>query len=447
MNESAPSPAEPQQPPIAQSSPPLQGERVTFTGTLASMTHEAASELVEQHGGIATHHVSKQTTMLVVGEEGWPLEEDGKPSVKLQQVTQWQHEGLPIRIVAESTWLNLLGIDDRRKEVHRLYTPAMLHQLLGVTVHQIRSWERRGLIKPIRKVFRLPYFDFDEVSNVRRLSEWLAAGISREKLEESLEHIKQILPDIEQPLTQLDLLLEDSHLLFRDDHGLVDPLRGQRLFDFESCEAAADPAAEAADSALPLDQPLTNFFAAYMLEDSQQPRWSTQEWSKEGCRLLDQHRLEEAVEAFRMSLMLHSNQPDVHFLLADTLYRLDNPWGALERYYVAVEWDENFLEAWTQIGCLNVELGQREDALDAFTLALRIHPEYPDAHWHRAELLHELGRTDEAVVHWRTYLEFDRSGPWAENARQQLALATGDVDGEDSPALPCSETSDAPVDR
>ena len=51
----------------------LRGDRVSFTGTLASMTHRQAHELVAQHGGEATAHVSKQTTMLVVGEEGWPL--------------------------------------------------------------------------------------------------------------------------------------------------------------------------------------------------------------------------------------------------------------------------------------------------------------------------------------------------------------------------------------
>ncbi|MCH2586855.1 MAG: hypothetical protein MK004_00130, partial [Planctomycetales bacterium] len=31
-------------------------------------------ELVANHGGNSTQHVNRQTTMLVVGEEGWPLE-------------------------------------------------------------------------------------------------------------------------------------------------------------------------------------------------------------------------------------------------------------------------------------------------------------------------------------------------------------------------------------
>jgi hypothetical protein len=34
-----------------------------------------------------------------------------------------------------------------------------------------------------------------------------------------------------------------------------------------------------------------------------------------------------------------------------------------------------------------------------------------------------MGRTDEAVVHWERYLQFDSRGPWAEQARQRLEAA------------------------
>ena len=99
--------------PVVASSPLLAGERVAFTGVLASMTHRQASELVEQHGGAAVHHVSQQTTLLVVGEEGWPLEADGQPSVKLLQAQVIQQKGLPLRILSESEWLTALGLESR----------------------------------------------------------------------------------------------------------------------------------------------------------------------------------------------------------------------------------------------------------------------------------------------------------------------------------------------
>jgi tetratricopeptide (TPR) repeat protein len=119
--------------------------------------------------------------------------------------------------------------------------------------------------------------------------------------------------------------------------------------------------------------------------------------------------------------MTDPHNAEAHFHLAECLYRQDNVTGALERYYVAVEHDREYIEAWTQIGCLHRELGELESALDAFDIALAAHPEYPDAHFQKAETLAELGHSAAAVPYWRRYLSYDSRGPWAELARQRLS--------------------------
>jgi tetratricopeptide (TPR) repeat protein len=106
--------------------------------------------------------------------------------------------------------------------------------------------------------------------------------------------------------------------------------------------------------------------------------------------------------------------------LAEALFRAGRSEAALERYYAAVEADHNYLEAWMQIGSLLAARGDFEPALDALKLALSIHAEFPDAHWQLADVLLQLGRAEEAVYHWRSYLDFDTRGPWAEEARQRL---------------------------
>ena len=106
--------------------------------------------------------------------------------------------------------------------------------------------------------------------------------------------------------------------------------------------------------------------------------------------------------------------------MAEALFRNGNQAGALERYYAAVEADHDYLEAWTQIGCLHAAQGELPWALDAFSIALSVHADYPDAHWHLADVLVQLGRPEEAVAHWQKYLEYDRRGPWADQARQRL---------------------------
>ncbi len=392
------------------SSPCLQGERVVFTGTLASMTHAQAAALVSEHGGTATEHVSRQTTMLVIGEEGWPLEDNGLPSIKLQQAERWRSEGSDIQLLSETNWLALLGLNEHRDEVHRLYTPAMLSSILGISVHAIRAWSRIGLIRPVRKVYRLPYFDFREVTSARRLSDLLESGVPRKDLEESLRRLPSVQRGDERPLEQLQILAHQLGVVIRDEHGLKMAASGQRLLNFDEGECNEPQNVEDEDDCASIR------FAPPAPSDDV-PR----DWLIEGCRLYDADRLHDALEAFRRAALDSPQSADVHFQIGECLYRMGQTSAALERYYSAVEHDHDFLEAWTQIGCLHRELGDLEPARDAFSASLKLLPEYPDAHFHLAETLSDLGDEPLARVHWEEYLQHDSRGPWADIARQRLS--------------------------
>jgi tetratricopeptide (TPR) repeat protein len=393
---------------------PLAGHRVAFTGVLASMTHRRAHEQVAELGGTSSEHVSRQTTMLVVGEEGWPLESDGQPSAKLLQAQRLIQEGCELRVVAESDWLSFLGLADAQSELRREYTPAMLSQILGVSVHQIRRWERMGLMMPTRRVFRLPYFSFQEAAAARRLADLVAHGVSAQQILRSLERVAAILPAQERSLAQLEVLSRDKELGLRDRQGRLATLSGQLLIEFERDEPGVLPHAT-----LPFEQELG---------DDARQAWSAGDWFAEGERLAAEGHGAQAAEAFRMSLMEDPHVAETHFRLAEVLYRSGNLAGALERYYAAVELDHQHLEAWTQAGCVLTETGDYQGAAHAFQIALRVHPEYADAHLHLAEALCQLGRRTEAAEHWRRYLTFDQRGPWAEAARGRLASVA------DSPA-------------
>lgn len=397
------------------SSPPLQGERVTFTGTLASMTHKQAHELTEQHGGQAQQHLGKHSTMVVVGEEGWPLEPDGRTSVKLRQAVEFLNQGQSLRIIKESEWLRLIGLEQRERETQRLHTPAMLQQLLGVPVSLVRRWERLGLVRAVQRVFRLPYFDVQEVAGVRKLHELLVAGVPRSQIEASLQDLKAMLPSAELPLSQLQILERDSRVVVRDANGLLDPRSGQRLFDFERTSDADTAHIDDASDIIPF----ANNKARAAITDHAD--WTAEDWLDQGCRLLEQDNPQAAIEALRLALMDRPCDPELHFYLADALYRTNNLHGALERLHVAIEHDHDDLQAWTQIGCIRHELGDQPGALDAFDIALKAHPAYADAMYHKAAVLAALGQVAEAQTLWHEYLKHDSRGPWAEAVRQQLA--------------------------
>ena len=76
-----------------------------------------------------------------------------------------------------------------------------------------------------------------------------------------------------------------------------------------------------------------------------------------------------------------------HFSLAELLYRSGDLAAARERYYAAIELDENYVEARANLGCLLAEQGEHALAEAAFRGALEYHPDFADAHFHLARLL------------------------------------------------------------
>lgn len=425
------------------SSLPLSGETVAFTGILASMVHRDAIRMVEQYGGKATPHVSGSTSMLVIGEEGWPLEEDGGTSRKLQQVMQLVADGTDVRVIAESDWLQLLGLHDHREEIHRAHTPAMLSRLLDIPVRMIRRWARLGLIKPVRRVCRLPYFDYREVANARRLAALLEQGVSAQTLENSLTELSLAISGTDRSLAQLNLLVQDEKVLMRDDRGVLNPRTGQRLldFDFDDSPSLHVPDAGCESNIAEDEEPITLPFSSAQQhrEDRHMTDWNAEEWFHEGCRLTEEAEFESAINAFRNGLSLlaaerselsHASADtmtlfpdpaDLNFHLADALYRAGRTDAAIERYYSAIESAPDFIEAWTQLGCLQSEQGQLELAEQSLTTAMSIHPGNPDALLHFAQLLEQTDRMDEAVSYWQQYLQHDSRGPWSDHARNRVA--------------------------
>lgn len=435
---------------IAGSSLPLAGEVVAFTGILASMVHREAAMLVERFGGRSTQTVSGTTTMLVVGEEGWPLESDGRASRKLEAATQLIADGREIRIVAESDWLHLLGLDERRDEIQRAYTPAMLSRLLDVPVRLIRRWARLGLIRPVRRVCRLPYFTYREVASARRLAELLDEGVAPDRIERSLLELSRTIAGTDRSLAQLTLLVQDDNVLLRDARGVLNPRTGQRLLDFESSESGDSlrvfaPDASGAGAAGDADSEPVAFSikeARLRHHVKSMDEWSADEWFHEGCRLSDEAEFDAATNAFRNAMsrlaldhaLLRSGEPFAHgdrasptpdpaeisFHLADALFRAGRTEAAVERYFAAIEFAPDFIEAWTQLGCLQTELGQYALADESLQTAIRIHPGNADAILHYAQLLDRMERTDEAATWWRQYLKHESRGPWADHARNRL---------------------------
>ena len=239
---------------------------------------------------------------------------DGLPSVA-GTVRQLHDKGETVRSFRVQ-WLKLLGIEPPERKTLQLYTPAMLCQLLNVSVHEIRRWERVGLIKPVKKVFRLPYFDFEEVASARRLCHLVSTGVKADQIAASLERLHSLLPNVVRPVDQLEVLARGTNgVVFRDESGLIETT-GQRLFDFDP------PSPQTDDDEGPSTIPIR---PAPSIDSENDQHRTADEWFHEGCRLLECNDIDSAVEALRLAVMNDPLNPQYHFSLADGLYRQRKP--------------------------------------------------------------------------------------------------------------------------
>lgn len=376
----------------------LQGQRVTFTGRLASLTRREAEELVRNYGGTLVSSVNRQTSLLIVGQEDWPLLKDGRLTHKLQRAQALQQAGGEIKILHERDWLAQLGLESVDADVHTLYTTARLAQLLKIPSARLRSWMKAGLIHPARTDQGICYFDYGQVSDARTLLRLTEGGVKPERIRQSLRQLEKWLGSVERPLAQLAALEQSGELLVRWQDHLVEPT-GQRRLNF------SDPAPEPSMTMV------------------QRPR-NAEEWYELGCEQEDAGRLAEAAHAYRQALLLGGADKNITFNLANVLHRLGHRGQALERLYQVLELDGQFVEAWNNLGVLLHEVGRLQEAVRAWEQALKLEPQYMDAHYNLADLLEETGRPREARPHWQTYIRHDPQSDWGKRARTCLARSS-----------------------
>jgi tetratricopeptide (TPR) repeat protein len=399
---------------------PLHGLKIAFIGKLGGATRKEAMQIIRDHGGQPLERVSEEVDLVVLGADLLPsvAEEGLIPDVIRRRVADSNCE-----LISETELWHRLGLMEHEQNIRQLYTPAMLADLLNVSVREIRRWRKLGLIIPVKEIHRLAYFDFQEVVNARRLADLLAQGANPQKIAQQLAELVKLYPDAERPLTQLSLLIEGKQLLMRGEGKLIEP-RGQLRIDFEalddSDERNAQPESEndSRENLISFKYPTPKGTTS----EGHTFHFDRQILLDEAIELEDQGELENAIACYRLILAHDGPTAELCFQLAELLYRQGDLSAACERYFMAVEMDSHFVEARANLGCVLTELGQHELAVAVFKGALELHTDYSDVHHHLAQVLDDLGRAEEARNHWERFLNLTPNSPWAQEARKRLEI-------------------------
>ena len=395
----------------------LDGRRVVIVGKLSGLSRRKAEQLVRDQGGQVVSRADALTQLIVVNDEIVDFLQivDNKDLLDEDARAAWRDGRL--ELLRESEFWARLGLVDAGQEVQRLYTPAMLAELVKVPVQAIRHWHRRGRLIPARMVGRLPYFDFEEVRVARRLAELISAGCSLSVVDRKLDELARLQPQRVRPLADADVMVSGSRLYVRRGESVTEPT-GQLLIDFDT--SATSLAGENYESRATIEfVPAAQQMAQSTASDAPSPS-DADELRSLAVDFEEGGEPERAIEVYRAILMSGNYTAEDHFCLAELLYRTGDLAAARERYYGAIELDEDYVEARSNLGCVLAEQGELTLAEAAFRGALRYHPGFADAHFHLARLLDAMNRPREASRHWQEFLALAPASPWAEEAHDRI---------------------------
>jgi tetratricopeptide (TPR) repeat protein len=398
----------------------LAGRRIALVGKLASMSRRDAEQLIRASGASIVEPTREVADTIVVADEAEDLQRLVADHELLDEASRQALARGELEIVRESELWARIGLVDAGQGIARLYTPAMLAELLRAPIAAIRHWHRRGVLVAKREVQRLPYFDFEEVRVARKLAQLLAAGTSLSTINRRLNELSRLLPEMPRPLADPAVVVEGRRLIIRRAGSFSEP-SGQLLIDFDASRAD-----ESLDEKLsgPVAIPFSSGDA--LRGPSQPPARGAHPVVSEDLRSLAADleangREDQAIDVYRAILISGDFTADDQFALAELLYRGGDLSAARERYYAAIELDEDYVEARSNLGCVLEEQGDLALAEAAFRGALEYHPDYADAHYHLARLLDRENRSAEASRHWQLFMNLAPASPWADEARERIA--------------------------
>lgn len=369
--------------------PSFAGEHVAIAGKLSSMARGEAGRLITEQGGELVALDNPELSLIVRGDEA---EESESLPARSERIV----------VIDETQFLRRLGLLEEEKGVSRLYTPGLLAKMVDVEPRIIRRWHRRGYLVAVSEVRKLPYFDFSELRVARRLADLVHSGASQASLDRQVAQLTAATPDVPRPLADLALEVKDGRFYLRRDGELAEP-GGQRLIDFDAPasganEQQAEPTVAVCERALPTLDSLR----------------------QEALDLQDAGEARQALMTLRSVLLSGSAEAEDHFLAADLLYQMGDSSAARERYFMAIEMDDEYVEARANLGCVLMELGDVELAIASFRGALERHEDFADAHYYLAQALDSCGEREEAERHWESFLHLAPESPWAEEAVERL---------------------------
>jgi tetratricopeptide (TPR) repeat protein len=360
-----------------QSTHPLSGQLVVFTGKLSSLARREAHALVARLGGATSDEVNAKTTLLVIGGEGFGP--SAEKSNKLRRAEELNIQLVPpIEIITEEQFCKRAGVptpDTLKRQYSAMRDLLARYRLLRED--HLRYLVKCGIINPALRTNADTFFAFADVALIKQANDDMSGGRSFKSA------VRALLA---------------SH-------------QGQLAFDFRLDAAPA--------KILTLQRPAT---PPPSIGTPTPPRDTAlaEEYFRAGSALDDgdESTREQAAAAYRKALELDPYLVAALINLANIHYSRDELVEAQALYERAIGLESDFFEAHFNLGNIYHDLGRFTEARDCYAEALRLNPFYADTHFYLAVTLEKMGLSSDARPHWRAYQQLAPQGEWVELAKE-----------------------------
>jgi DNA-binding transcriptional MerR regulator len=108
------------------------------------------------------------------------------------------------------------------------FTSHEVGEIIGLSRRQIQHWDQTDLIKPgLRTAGGHSRYTFQDLVSFRTAKKLLDAGVSVQRIRQSIAHLQKLLPTIKRPLAELTLVATGDMVLVFYEGTVFEAISGQ----------------------------------------------------------------------------------------------------------------------------------------------------------------------------------------------------------------------------
>jgi tetratricopeptide (TPR) repeat protein len=258
------------------------------------------------------------------------------------------------------------------------------------------------VVPSVRRGTRRAY-TFQDLIALRAALGLLKRGVKLRDVVKAVDALRTNLPRVRKPLLELKVVSDGAKVVVKSSQGAFEPTTGQMVLDFD-VRALREDVVRVLRPAVKQHRARVAF-----------------ELYKKASELDEDPRtMDDAAKLYKQAIETDPLLAIAYTNLGNILFRKGDEAAAEALYSKALAIDPKQPEAKYNLGYLMLERHELDVAIKYFQGAIEADPRFADAYFNLAMAFEELGDKKSARPLWRTYLELEPSGTWADIARQHL---------------------------